>query len=117
MMTSVIVFGAGASKGSDTSGIPPLGKELFYALRKYNPTGWGKLPQSLSELFENDFEKGMLRLSEENPHWMPVLQRAMASYFFGFSPSYTSLYRKLARRLKLAKWNGAFATLNYERLL
>lgn len=48
---------------------------------------------------------------------MPVLQRAMAAYFFNFTPSPNNLYRRLATCIKNSKWDGACATLNYERML
>jgi hypothetical protein len=41
----------------------------------------------------------------------------MAGFFFRFGPTKDSLYRKLARRIEKAKWPGALATLNYERML
>lgn len=77
----------------------------------------GKLPEKLAQMFKEDFEKGMARVPEFNAHWMPVLQRAMAAYFFNFTPSPSNLYRHLAARIRTVDWDGACATLNYERLL
>ncbi len=116
MYKNVILFGAGASYGSDFSNTPPLGSGLFHELSRFNPTGWGSLPSDLVDVFD-DFEKGMTRVSEVNIHWMPVLQRAMAAYFFNFVPSPSNLYRQFAARIKKVAWDGACATLNYERLL
>jgi len=45
------------------------------------------------------------------------LQRAMASYFFQFPLRRGSLYLKLADRIRACEWNGALASINYERLL
>ena len=44
MAKYLIIFGAGASYGSDTGGlIPPLGAQLFDELARYNPNGWGSI--------------------------------------------------------------------------
>lgn len=51
------------------------------------------------------------------------LQLQLARYLFRFEPSDGNLYRKLGKRIKSyerttgMRWNGAFATLNYDRLL
>lgn len=117
MYSNLILFGAGASFGSDTCDTPPLGCRLFSELFRFDPSGWGRLPGELVGVFEADFEKGMAKVPEFNPQWMPVLQRAMAAYFFKFIPSCNNLYRQLASRISRAHWDGACATLNYERLL
>jgi len=117
MPDSLILLGAGASYGSDTTDTPPLGESLFDALREFNPTGWGQLPSDLDEHFRTDFEAGMTELSESNSHAMPPLQRAMAAYFFQFRPRNSNLYLQLGRRISDAEWSGAITTLNYERLL
>lgn len=113
----LFLFGAGASYGSTAAGGPPMGSELFQALRQFNPTGWGQLPDDLASLFRGDFERGMARLAETNSHAMPILQRAMAAFFFNFVPTTSSLYVRLAQRVQDHHWRGALATLNYERLL
>jgi hypothetical protein len=41
----------------------------------------------------------------------------MAAYFFNFVPRPQNLYVTLAQRLRIVKWDGAIATLNYERLV
>lgn len=113
----LVLFGAGASYGSDQHSTPPLGETLFDDLRLYNPDGWGAVPAELSDVFSRDFEVGMEKLAAERSHAMPVLQRAMAAYFFRYVPSSTSLYVRLAERMAASRWSGACATLNYERLL
>lgn len=113
----VIFFGAGASFGSASSNVPPLGASLFAELQRFNPPGWGMLPASLTSSFREDFERGMVELAQWNSHAMPILQRAMAAYFFSFRPSPTNLYVELSTRIRRARWKGALATLNYERLL
>jgi len=114
---NILLFGAGASYGSNNGNVPPLGDDLFFALQEFNPPGWGSLPASLSSEFHGNFENGMTKLSQNHSHAMPVLQRAMAAYFFNFLPTANNLYRVLAQRIKTSGWNGAITTLNYERLL
>lgn len=114
---SVILFGAGASYGSDNMGTPPLGSDLFDDLVSFNTSGWGQIPLDLADNFRHDFEEGMKILSKSHPHWMPPLQRAMAAYFFNFVPQPSNLYRKLARGIVRSNWNGTLSTINYERLL
>ncbi len=116
-MYSVILFGAGASYGSDNMGIPPLGPNLFDALVSFNESGWGQIPSDLADNFRGDFEEGMRILSKSHPHSMPPLQRALAAYFFNFVPQPSNLYRELARRILKSNWNGTLSTINYERLL
>lgn len=117
MAKHLIIFGAGASFGSDTTGTPPLGGNLFEALVSFNPSGWGKVCSEQVELFREDFEEGMKNLSLKNPHAMPPLQRAMAAYFFNFIPTRSNLYIKFVEKIKNQNLEGAMATLNYERLL
>ena len=116
-MAVAILFGAGASYGSDAVGTPPLGAQLFDALADFNPAGWGALPAALGSQFRADFEGGMIQLSESHPHGLPPLQRAMAAYFFNFVPGNTNLYVRFGQRIAAASWDGAICTLNYERLL
>lgn len=113
----IFLLGAGASFGSDVVGTPPMGGTLFDALRAFNPAGWGQLPTDLASLFRSDFERGMAQLAEVNPHAMPILQRAMAAFFFEFKPRPSNLYVELGKRMRLRGWSGAVGTLNYERLL
>ena len=116
-MSKLILFGAGASYGSKNINVPPLGDDLFKALQSFNPDGWGQLPSSIANEFQGDFENGMVNLSKTHSHAMPVLQRAMAEFFFNFQPTENNLYHTLAKRIKASNWLGAIATLNYERLL
>lgn len=113
----MIFFGAGASNGSDNFGTPPLTPNLFNELVKFDKDGWGQMQLEFSKNFIDDSEEGMKILSKSNSHLMPLLQRAMAKYFFKFYPQPTNLYRKLARRIKKSNWNGVLSSINYERLL
>lgn len=114
---NLMLLGAGASSGSSAHRVPPMGAGLFKELQLFNPSGWGALPASISSHFVADFEQGMSELASSRPHDMPILQRAMAAYFFNFLPSNDSLYLRLAERIKRTDWKGAVTTLNYERLL
>lgn len=118
MPRHLILFGAGASYGSDNNtSLPPLGADLFDELARFNPDGWGQLNADSSNKFRNDFEAGMVALSQIRPHALPPLQRAMAAYFFNFTPRSSSLYYSLANKIADIDWDGALITLNYERLL
>lgn len=117
MGNNLIIFSAGASFGSESSGTPPLGMDLFDALCHFNSDGWGNIDIEFLEIFRKDFEAGIRSLSETHSHSLPPLQRSMAAFFFNFIPGSTSLYIKLAERIKHNKWKGSLATLNYERLL
>ncbi len=112
-----MIFGAGASVGSEDNNMPPLGNHLFDELVSFNPNGWGQMPNELSEIFREDFEKGMEELSTKYTNVLTQSQTIMASFFFKFQPTTTSLYVKLAEKIKTNEWNGSLATLNYERLL
>lgn len=113
----LILFGAGASYGSSRGNVPPMGAGLFSELRRFNPPGWGALPSDMASEFEHDFERGMAQLAQTRSHDMPILQRAMAVYFFNYLPTQDSLYVQLGKLIKQSAWRGAIATLNYERLL
>lgn len=116
---NVVIIGAGASYGAGAAepDVPPLTPELMPALAAAAPLTWGRLPEKLQLLFRDDFEVGMTHLAVSRPDLFGPLQRAMAQFFFGFQPGPTSLYRELARRIAETEWDGAFVSLNYERLL
>jgi hypothetical protein len=116
-MTNLIVFGAGASFGSDTLGTPPLSNKLIDLLIPFNPDGWGRLSNEFIESFRDDFEQTMVQLSRQHPHSLPPLQRAMAAFFYQFHPGPNNLYRKLALKIRESSWRGILVSLNYERLL
>lgn len=118
MKKSVILFGAGASYGSDKDiPLPVLGNYLFDVLYKMQPKIFSKIADETKQILQQDFEQGIKILSEENPHILPDIQRLMAKYFFQFKPSETNLYFKLAIELKKRNWYGSLITLNYDRLL
>lgn len=116
MKKNIILFGAGASYGSDNSAVPPLANNLFSELARFNPPGWGALPFEYRNVFNNDFEQGMLKIASERPYDLPILQRAMSAFFFNFQPRNSNLYFKFANKLKQSPKQLAVSTLNYERL-
>ncbi len=116
-MPDMIIFGAGASFGSDIFNVPPATSYLIDELISFHPDSWGQIEPYLLSLFRKDFEQGMKKLSRKNPRSMAPLRRSMAEFFFRFAPGPDSLYRKLARRIQQSGWDGVLATFNYERLL
>jgi CBS domain-containing protein len=116
-MPDMIIFGAGASFGSDVFNVPPPASHLVDELISFQSDSWGQIGPRLLSLFREDFEKGMKRLSEKKPRSMAPLRRSMAEFFFRFAPGPNNLYRKLARRIRQSRWDGVLATFNYERLL
>lgn len=119
MLEQLIIFGAGASYGSDTYNTPPLGALLFKELQKFNPNDWGRIDGGLAEIFANDFELGMTKISKTQPTFVSVLQRVMGLYFFQFHAhlNQSNLYIKLTERIAKKNWRGTMASLNYELLL
>ena len=116
-MQFAVLFGAGASFGSDVSGTPPLGSLLFDALQDFNPQGWGALSDQYCDQFRTDFEAAIAEYAQAYPNNLPPLQRAMAAFFFQFQPRISSLYVNLASRMAETEWDGAVCSLNYERLM
>lgn len=117
---NLIIFGAGASYGSDSLGpLPPLGNGLLEELVNFSPNTWGKLPEKYKKACITDFEQGMQLLFKEQPLNLAPLQRAMAAYFFSFQPRITNLYLRLGNLIRASKWNlkGSIVSFNYERLL
>ena len=58
----IIVFGAGASFGSDdprSARLPAMGGSLFTELAARFPGSWGALPDRFASSFAADFEAGM----------------------------------------------------------
>ena len=119
MGTAIILFGAGASYGSDERGTPPLGSALFNKLAAFGDGAWGLVSGSEADAFRTDFEQGMRTYAESHATdgTVDLLQRAMAAYFFTFQPRATSLYVKFARWILQTGLNGAVVSLNYERML
>ena len=120
-MSRVILFGAGATYGSEAvaPSIPPLGADLFDELRAAYPQAWGTIPDERRPSFVPNFELGMRDVWESGSHTGPTLVRCMAHYFTRFRPlvgnTYSSLLAALDRQGVL---DGTFfSSLNYECVL
>ncbi len=121
-MTTVVLFGAGASRGSNhvMPSPPPLGGELFRELRTTFPGSWGAMPTDLDAVFAEDFEAGMLRLSESHSHAIPPLMKDMTLYFASFTTdgSGQDVYSELLAAIpREGRSRVLLSTLNYECLL
>lgn len=116
----VILFGAGASYGSEhvRPYCPPLGEALFDDLRKLYPQAWGALPEDLRPKFVPNFEPGMGHLWDNDPHNVPLLLRCMACYFARFRPLERNAYTRLLDHLgaRGALDGTYFSSLNYDCL-
>ena len=114
----VVLFGAGASHGSETSGkVPPLGRSLFDELVDFAPATWGALSSHWSDQFRDDFEKAMASYIESDAFGAP-LQWDMAEYFYSqFSATKDNTYLALIQAVASKIDQCFFATLNYDLLL
>lgn len=75
-MKKLIVFGAGASFGSEDN-MPPLSNSLFAKLVEAYPSSWGQIGEEVSRLFQDDFEKGMEKIAKDEfaiPNPVPMLK-------------------------------------------
>ncbi|NDL65897.1 hypothetical protein [Acerihabitans arboris] len=116
-MVSHILFGAGASHGSEPNlGItPPLGKKLFENLLFENGLAT-TLPDNLKEIFVQDFEQGMLEFIErcnKEKKFSHVIrfQNELAQYLLKFMPTANNLYLKLLNNLKYRKYKYSSLTM------
>lgn len=117
----IFLFGAGASYGSGKVNPcpPPLGSNLYEALKKIYPTTWGSFELNLQSKFINNFEDGMAELISGNSHIIAPLMQRMAIFFSRFGLDsvdnrYRNLFRELVKRKLLAK--SIISSLNYECL-
>ena len=113
-----IIFGAGASFGSEAEGIPtpPLGNHLFNELEKLHGA-FSRLPEAIKHEFRvNGFEQGMLGIPNDSSVINP-LQNELAIYLSSFKPSENNAYIKLFRMLGRVVQNIHIITLNYDLLI
>lgn len=117
----MVLFGAGASYGSGPTfpAPPPLGKDLFAALKAAYPHSWGVLTGADQARFTSSFENGMGTLLHTGSHAVPPLMKDMARFFARYMLQVGNAYLNLLDALSSAgKLDDlAFATLNYECLL
>lgn len=117
-MSSLFIFGAGASFGSGPCAPkpPPLGSELFNALRSNGGVA-KEVDQGLADLFFQDFEAGMDRFWLQHNTRTTELLREMARYFAVFEPQPGNLYFKLIEILGGCRKKVVLATTNYDLLI
>lgn len=112
-----ILFGAGASYGSEKNGIrtPPLGNNLFRELDNLGGS-YNKLSNELKDKFlQYGFETGMLEIPNDSRIINP-LQNELASYLSEFTPTINSAYVNLFKTI-LDISRVSFITLNYDLLI
>lgn len=112
-----ILFGAGASYGSEKFGIavPPLGNNLFHELDKIGGH-FNRLSDELKNNFSvYGFEKAMLEIPNDSRILNP-LQNELSLYLSGFSPSKNSAYVKLFRQISDIN-KLKLITLNYDLMI
>lgn len=116
-MSSLFIFGAGASSGSGpcTPRPPPLGSELFGALRAVGGAA-AEVSDDLAEIFR-DFEAGMDRFWVDHNTRTAELLRDMARFFAPFEPLDGNLYIRLISALGGTRKKAVFATTNYDLLI
>ena len=117
MAEKLFLFGAGASKGSQKEGAPPLGNNLLRKLIDNIYEDIRDLPDHIQESLNSDFEAGMLELIDQHSTKVSIVQRALAHYLCGFDNNYDSLYLRLAVSMIHATQTAAICTLNYDLML
>lgn len=117
-MSSLFLFGAGASFGSGpcSPAPPPLGSQLFPALAAQGGVA-SRVPKDLALLFAKDFEAGMDRFWAESNTQASALLREMAKYFVQFEPLPGNCYEQLLEILGGTRKKVVLATINYDLLI
>lgn len=113
-----LIFGAGASYGSEVKGIPtpPLGDYLFGEIEKQNGA-FSKLPEEMKQEFrDNGFEQGMLAIPNDS-YIINPLQNELAVYLSSFQSSENNAYVKLFKMLGRLVEEIDLITLNYDLLI
>ncbi|HBT7660990.1 TPA: hypothetical protein MCW73_000852 [Klebsiella pneumoniae] len=112
-----ILFGAGASYGSEKPGIevPPLGNNLFHELDRLGGC-FNKLSEELKSNFSaHGFETAMLEIPNDSSILNP-LQNELALYLSEFAPSMNSAYVRLFSKIYDIN-KPQLITLNYDLLI
>lgn len=120
-MSSVFLFGAGASYGSGDCypEPPPLGNGNEGLFKKLQERGGfaSSITNPLANLFIKDFENGMAELYEKSEREAYSLLREMCLYFTKFKPKEKNLYKELIKFIISTKHPVVFATTNYDLLI
>jgi hypothetical protein len=135
-MTTLFLFGAGASFGSGFSlpHPPPLGGDLFDALVKVSKAA-KQIPVETAARFRENFESGMDHLWKNHSHLVSPFLSDMAVYFTQFrlhdpylnyissilppdlKPSWSNHYETLIKIILASKTEVIFSTTNYDLLI
>lgn len=116
-MSSLFLFGAGASFGSGPClpYPPPLGANLFPALRAAGGVA-ATIDEDLANAFK-DFEVGMDRFWDERNTQTTELLRDMARFFAPFEVMPGNAYLKLFKILGGTRKKAIMVTTNYDLLI
>ena len=117
-MSSIFLFGAGASYGSGpcTPRPPPLGTQLFAELQAVGGVA-ATVDTDLANEFMRDFEAGMDRFRVECNIEVIKLLRDMARFFAPFEPLPGNSYLELLRVLDGTRKKAVMVTTNYDLLI
>lgn len=117
-MTTLFLFGAGASYGSEDvlPHPPPLGQQVFSALDSSDGVT-AQFPASVRDAFEQNFEDGMAALSETHPDLIASFQRELAAFFASFCAGPANIYGEIIDAVRNREGSVVFSTLNYDTLL
>jgi hypothetical protein len=117
-MVSVVLFGAGASFGSEdvVPHKPPLGNGQDGLFSRLDAAGGiaSQLPNDLKSTFRMDFEKGMAEYYEYAGGDIMRFQRELAAYVAQFKPGPNNTYLRLIQALGARRF--IYSSLNYDLL-
>ncbi len=120
-MSSVFLFGAGASYGSVNCSPepPPLGNGNDGLFKKLQEKGGiaASLPTVLADLFIKNFEEGMAEFYSSREPQLIAFLKEMSLYFLSFEPLEGNLYKELIQTIASTKHQVVFATTNYDLLI
>jgi len=114
-MTTLVLLGAGASRGSFdvTPYPPPTGPNLYAELRKMGGVA-SLIPSEISTKFKENFEVGMKEYFHYMNGYITPFQRELSMYLAQFKPGKKNIYVKLIN--KLGTRNVIYSSLNYDLL-
>ena len=116
-MSSLFIFGAGASYGSGrcTPSNPPLGSKLFMEMQAAGGVA-ASVGSDIASAFAMDFERGMEMFWEQRNTDVTAFLRDMARFFAKYEPQAGNAYLELVRMIG-SKRNIVLSTTNYDLLI
>src|SRR5437588_667492 len=114
-MASLFLFGAGASRfsGDCRPQAPPLGTDLFQALRARGSAVTRLVDDEHAAIFNGNFEEGMALFQERFEEHLSAFLREMALLFLDYSPGTNNAYVSLIAGLTALRRHIVLSTLNY----